>query len=282
MSNPVGIMQGRLVPSRTGKLQTFPSDCWEDEFSIAATVGLSTIEWLLDADTDTENPFWHKGGCLRIKQIIRECGVAVSSICADYIQAFPLSVLDEEKRRSRGSRLSSVVELACRLGAQCVLVPCVAKDLEPDSKGQNALIKSLELALDKASYEGIKVGLEMDWPATDQCRLVNQVGHPALGVYYDFGNATSLGYNPPEDIRTIGNLLVGVHIKDRKVGGSSVILGHGDTDFVGGISALREIGYGGPLILEAPRGLDPIATARQHLAFVRKVMKSATDLERGS
>jgi len=53
MKNPVGIMQGRLVPSRTGRLQAFPSTRWEDEFAIAATLGFGAIEWLLDAETGT-------------------------------------------------------------------------------------------------------------------------------------------------------------------------------------------------------------------------------------
>ena len=282
MNNPVGIMQGRLVPSQTGKLQAFPLGCWEDEFPIAAAVGLSTIEWLVDAETVAENPIWREEGCLRIKQIIQESKVSVSSICADYLQVFPLSVLDVEERQSRAVRLSSVIQGAYEIGAQSVLVPCGDEGVHADSSRHSALREGLKLALEKASQVGVKVGLEMDWPAMDQSRWVKQLGHPALGIYYDLGNATSLGYNPPEDIRTIGELLVGVHIKDRKVGGSSVILGEGDTNFVGAFRALKEIRYGGLLILETPRGTDPIATAEQHLAFVKRMMVDEGGSERSA
>jgi hexulose-6-phosphate isomerase len=99
-----------------------------------------------------------------------------------------------------------------------------------------------------------------------------KIGHPALGIYYDLGNATSHGYNPSKDIRKIGQFLVGVHIKDRKVGGGSFPLSEGDTDFMGGFQALIEIGYEGPFILETPRGVDPVDTARKHLDFVKRTM----------
>ena len=112
----------------------------------------------------------------------------------------------------------------------------------------------------------------MEWPAEDQYSFIKRLGRAPLGIYYDLGNATSQGYNPAEEIRVFGDLLVGLHIKDRKVGGGSVFLGEGDTDFVGSFRALKEIGYRGPMILETPRGSDPVITARKHLSFVRQAM----------
>jgi len=181
-------------------------------------------------------------------------------------------VLDKDERFQRASRLRAVIEMAQDIGAQCVLVPCCENSLEPDSQGEQALVESLEVVLERASQNGVKVGLEMDWPATDQCRLMAKIGHPALGIYYDLGNATSHGYNPSKDIRKIGQFLVGVHIKDRKVGGGSFLLSEGDTDFMGGFQALIEIGYEGPFILETPRGVDAVDTARKHLDFVKRTM----------
>jgi sugar phosphate isomerase/epimerase len=280
LNNPIGIMQGRLVPSWSGKLQAFPRDRWEEEFSLAAEIGFISIEWLLDADTGAHNPLWEKEGPTLISQVRQKNTLSVPAVCADYVQGAPLSILDRLTRQKRGSKLATVVELAGQIGAQVVLVPCLEKDLMPHSLHQDALSDALTPVLDRALQLGVKVGLEMDWSATDQCQFVKQLSHPALGVYYDLGNATAKGYNPPEDLRLIGSCLVGVHIKDRKVGGGSVILGKGDTDFLGAFHVLREIGYEGPLILETPRGSDPLATARQHLTFVENAMMDVTSPER--
>lgn len=273
-------MQGRLVPSWNGQLQAFPIDRWEEEFTIASAVGLNSIEWLLDDATCTGNPLWREEECLRIKKNIRDHGMAVSSVCADYLQAFPLTVINRDTRRSRALRLKAVVAAAHELGVQCVLVPCFGKELHPGSSEQDALMEGLLPVLERAWGMGMKVGLEMGWRASDQCRLVDQLSHPALGIYYDFGNATILGYPPGEEIRIIGDRLFGVHLKDRRRNGESVMLGTGDTDLSGGFRALQETGYRGPLILETPRGTDPTAAARQNLAYVRRVMKTYTDSQR--
>ncbi len=233
---------------------------------------MKSIEWLVDNETGPENPIWHEEGCFRIKQVIQESNVNVWSVCADYLQFFPLSVLDIEERHCRATQLSSVIRMAHQIGAKCVLVPCADEKIRADSSQQIAWTEGLTPVLDQASQAGIRVGLEMNGPARDQSRWVKEIGHPSLGIYYDLGNATHFGHYPPEDIQIIGDLLVGVHIKDRNVGGASVILGQGDTDFINSFRALEEVEYKGPLVLETPRGVNPIVTAREHLAFVRRIM----------
>jgi hexulose-6-phosphate isomerase len=95
-----------------------------------------------------------------------------------------------------------------------------------------------------------------------------------VGVYYDLGNATSRGFQLGREIRLLGGMLVGVHVKDRKIHGPSVPLGQGDTDFTAAFQALQEIDYGGPFILETPRGADPLSAARENLGFVRQALKA--------
>jgi hexulose-6-phosphate isomerase len=92
-----------------------------------------------------------------------------------------------------------------------------------------------------------------------------------LGVYYDVGNATSKGYDIASDIRFVGPLLYGVHIKDRKRGGPSVLLGQGETDFEAFFKALAEIHYTGQLVLQTAFGQDYLTIARSHLAMVRRL-----------
>ena len=46
--NKVGFMQGRLSPILDNKIQAFPFDHWEQEFSIAKELGIKCMEWTLD------------------------------------------------------------------------------------------------------------------------------------------------------------------------------------------------------------------------------------------
>lgn len=282
MHNAIGIMQGRLVPSPSGKMQAFPLGSWEEEFVLAGHLGFNAIEWLLDAETDVHNPLWETQGRERIRQIMREHRLIISSVCADYMQKAPLSILDRAMRYTRAMKLKAVMKATNQVGARCLLIPCFENNLEPDSPHAQALCEALLFVLETAQELGVVVGLEMDWPAAEQLRLISRVGHPALGIYYDLGNATSLGYSPSEDLLMIGSRLVGVHIKDQKVGGNSVFLGQGDTDFSGALKTLIKIGYEGSFILETPRGSDPINTAHRHLAFLRQVMKETSEGERSN
>ena len=51
-------MQGRLSKPRNGKIQTFPADNWQREFELAAIIGYSSIEWVIDSDGIEKNPLF--------------------------------------------------------------------------------------------------------------------------------------------------------------------------------------------------------------------------------
>ena len=114
------------------------------------------------------------------------------------------------------------------------------------------------------------LALEMEMPAEEYRAFIASANHPALGAYYDAGNNTARGYDIVAGVRALAPYLLGVHIKDRRKGGSSVLLGRGDTNFPGFFLALKDIGYQEPLILETPLGSDVLQTAQNHLAFVRR------------
>src|SRR5262249_18789721 len=90
MTNPIGIVQGRLSPPVPGRLQAFPSRTWREEFGRARTCGFSSLEWVFEADNYEQNPIWTQEGVVAIRRQIDETGVRVDSICADYFMTHPL------------------------------------------------------------------------------------------------------------------------------------------------------------------------------------------------
>ena len=59
-----------------------------------------------------------------------------------------------------------------------------------------------------------------------------------------------------------------VHAKDKDDQGANVRFGTGRVDFPGAFHALSDLGYAGPVTIEATRGDDPVATAAEHRAFL--------------
>ena len=92
-----GIMQGRLLPVFKSNYQAHPVGFWESEFKIARDLGLSNIEFILDAYLYNENPLLSDEGIQQIKKNIQSSKVAVKSICADIFMTWPLNNLKNQK-----------------------------------------------------------------------------------------------------------------------------------------------------------------------------------------
>jgi len=164
---------------------------------------------------------------------------------------------------------------AARIGAQVVLIPALETAALQDENQQFLFLKSLTEPLATAADHHVILALESDLPARTAVTLVEQAKHPALGIYYDTGNATALGYDIVNELFIVAPHLRGIHIKDRTRGGPNVPLGQGAVDFAGFFHALQQVGYDGALILETVVGDDFAASAQANLSFVRERLRQA-------
>ena len=76
----IGFMQGRLSPMTDGKIQSFPWDSWENEFSIARNIGLSLMEWTIDSRDFILNPILVEAGCKSISKLKKLNNIQVDFI----------------------------------------------------------------------------------------------------------------------------------------------------------------------------------------------------------
>ncbi|MGE0040254.1 MAG: sugar phosphate isomerase/epimerase family protein, partial [Vicinamibacterales bacterium] len=217
--SPIGIMQGRLSAPPPDRIQAFPRSSWADEFDHARALGLDTIEWLFEADRFEQNPIWTDEGLAAIEARIAETGVAVRTLCADYFMVHPFFRVTSRERDESVAVLRRLLPRAARLGIRVILMPVleIAEVRTPDEA--RALVESLRGPLDVAAGLGMSIGLETELPAAAYRALVESAGHPALGVYYDTGNAASRGYDTVADLAVLGDLVRGIHLKDRTPGG---------------------------------------------------------------
>ena len=267
--NFIGVMQGRLSPRPYPKLQAFPWATWEDEFHKAKDYGYDAIEWLFEADDYKNNPIWISDGRNRIQELINENEVYVNTLCADYFMEHPFYRVQDKEREESIEVLKELIEKAAEIGVQTILIP-VLESSELRSQNEYEELKySLKACAQIAGNKCVKLGIETELPAKEYLKLIEYIGDANIGAYYDTGNSAARGYNMRQDMEILKNVLVGVHIKDRKVGSVSVPIGTGDANFKEGIPYLIESGYLGGFVLQYFYDNNPISTAVSSLAYIK-------------
>jgi L-ribulose-5-phosphate 3-epimerase len=122
---------------------------------------------------------------------------------------------------------------------------------------------------------GVELHLETSLDPAGFAGLLARVPHRGVKVNYDSGNSASLGYRPEAEFAAYGDRVGSVHIKDRRLGGGTVPLGHGQTDFDALFAALAARRYSGDFILQVARGADgdELAWTRGNVETARRLMR---------
>jgi L-ribulose-5-phosphate 3-epimerase len=267
----IGIMQGRLVPPTDRRIQCFPRDRWRDEFALAQAAGLTAIEWIDDVHGEDVNPIATDAGLAEMRSLAEATGVAVRSVCADYFMDRPFLRSDPAAVAERVGRLVWLLGRAAALGVGRVVLPFVdASRIENDDE-MNDVVRALEHVLPAARDASVELHLETSLSPSRFASLLARLPRDQVYVNYDSGNSSSLGYSPREEFAAYGDRVGSVHIKDRLLGGSTVPLGEGDTDFASLFDCLDRADYAGDFVLQVARGVpgDEVSWARQNIAFVQ-------------
>lgn len=266
----IGIMQGRLLPPDGGQFQSFPQREWRREFALASAAGFDAIEWIYDQGGEAVNPLGTLDGIREMARLAEQCGVRVSSVCADYFMDRPFVRVDDEARERAVETLRWLLR-QCRLaGIERVVLPFVDQSrLEADDEVAVAA-DVLNATLPDAERNGVELHLEMSLGPRALATLLDRLPHRHLRVTYDSGNSASLGHDVREEFAAYGDRIGSVHVKDRRRGGGTVPLGQGDVDFPALFDLLQGVAYQGDLVLQVARG-EPhfeLDWAKSNLSFV--------------
>ncbi|MCC7010784.1 MAG: sugar phosphate isomerase/epimerase [Acidobacteria bacterium] len=167
-------------------------------------------------------------------------------------------------------RLSErALDIAERMGARVIRVFSYWRTVEPEETMDRVGEALAELA-ERAARRGLIIGLENEaacnvGTGAETARVLDVVGHPALGVVWDPANATLLGETPyPDGYGALpAGRIVHVHAKDCRVPVQAFTpewgpIGEMGVDWRGQIAALVRDGYAGWISLEThwrgPRG----------------------------
>jgi L-ribulose-5-phosphate 3-epimerase len=276
--NAIGITQSRLSRPNDGRIQSFPVETWENEFTIARKVGIDYIEWVYQAETESLNPLSSDDGLRKISEVAASSGVGVSSVTVDYYMTHRLVASDGTLAQPTIEHFILLLRRAKRLGVRYVMPAFVdGGQLRSDAEidGFRLLLLNLRGVLDELGDVGIF--METDLAPSTWADILQQVSHEQVRVCYDTGDRASQGHDAVEDFEYLGKWLGAVHIKDRILGGGSVPLGTGATNFATCFRLIHDADYRGVIILQTAReeSGSEVELAVRNIEFVRKHLATA-------
>jgi len=269
-----GIMQGRLLPRPYPKLKAFPYTMWREEFTLTKNLGVFNIEWVFEADRYRENPIWTSEGREEICYLVKETGVSVPSLCADFFLKHPLH------RDNDGKSLEvfkDLIQKVSEVGISLILLPVLEEaELKNDTEREQ-LICAVNDCVELLNEHRVRIGIETVLPAAEYLSLIREFKNDVVGAYYDTGNSACSGYDMKKDLEILYPVLFGIHIKDRPLNGPSVYIGSGDANFKEGIPFLKSQSFQGQIVFETFYEKDPVGTMHRNL----EVIKGFINVKRG-
>ncbi len=165
------------------------------------------------------------------------------------------------------------VRAAEMLGARVILAAFFRKDA-PDMTNESSyspIVSMLQKVAKPAADAGVVIGLENSLSPADNRKLVDLVGHPAVGVYYDLHNMDFYGHGKEAipGIKLLGkDRICMVHVKNGKM----LIEEPGPIDWPAAFRSFREIGYAGWYVYETSHDSieDCIQNTKKNNEFLRR------------
>ncbi len=264
-SNPkIGFMQGRLSPKPVDRIQAFPKDSWKQEFEHAQKIGFDCIELIYDDLYFDLNPLCSKKGHQELVELSNKYKVILHSICADYFMVHPL--IEAEVKANE------LIKISHDIGCQIVEFPFVDTSSLIHHKNINELTHVLQRISRLAKNFNIKVALETDLPPKEFKEFLNQFDDN-VGANLDLGNSAAQGYNVEEECAEFGSRILNIHIKDRKLKGTTVPLLEGNVDFEKAFYSLGKLKYNGDFILQTAPDPNYLAVAEKYKNIVNEYIK---------
>lgn len=270
----LGVMQGRLLPKYQGRYQAHPLGYWQDEFPLAAELGLENIEFILDFNDVYQNPLLGSKGLDEITSLSEKTGVNVTTVCADYFMEAPLHSVSKEMVKESKKVLQTLIQNSAQLDITDIVIPCVDQSSLTDSASEERFVENIQSSIELAEQFNINLSLETDLAPVRFVKFLDQLNSEKITINYDTGNSASLGYDPEEELLTYGNRISDIHIKDRRYQGESVNLGTGDTKFKPFFRALSKINYQGPFIMQAYRDDEGIDIFKKQLDWIKLIIEA--------
>jgi L-ribulose-5-phosphate 3-epimerase len=229
---------------------------YADRFKLARAVGFEVVQAPTEPDERKAE---------EIKRAADGANIRIDSVMNMDHWRFPLSSSDSAVLEKSLAGMRTSLHNAKLWGSDAVLlVPAV---VNPQTSYREAWTRSqqqIRKLIPLAEELKIVIAIEEVWnkfllSPLEMASYIDEFHSPWIKAWFDVGNVLLYGY-PQDWIRTLGNRIVKVHLKDfkrREDGYAWVNLGDGDVDWTAVRRAFTEIGYTGSAVTELEKGDEP-------------------------
>lgn len=238
----------------------------------AHEAGFDGLELDVAGPDPGDDPLWTPVGRDRIRRRARDLGVDLPSICLGFLNDGGLTADDPDVRADARAAIRRGIDAAAAIGADVVLVPFFADAAIETTSHRERVVAGIDRVAASARAADVTLALETTLSGADDRDLLERIDSPAVGAYYDVGNAITYGHDPVEDVLALGEHVVRVHFKDREAGEGHRI-GEGAVDFEACVDALEDVGYDDWIVLETASPDDPLADAATNLERARRLLE---------
>jgi sugar phosphate isomerase/epimerase len=241
-------------------------------FNKAKELGFQGIE-LGIGHTFREDQLWTGDGNMRqaIKEEARLTGTDLASICLHLLnhEGYSLASTRRGHRKLGHEIIQNCIEACSNIGGSVILMPFFGTAVLKSEKQIKFLISEMRKLSYIAEDNDVHLSLETSLEAPDMLRIIDSVDSDYVQVYFDTGNTAGGGYDIVQEIETLSDYIVQVHVKDYPGG----TLGTGNINFHEVIGVLRRIGFDGYLVLETPALHNSEESALRNLTFIKHIVE---------
>jgi sugar phosphate isomerase/epimerase len=176
------------------------------------------------------------------------------------------------------------LDLCEAVGAQVMVSFTPIVPVERRGQWDAQLLEEFRVMGDAAQARGVTIAIENEPVCVGSsaplvAKLVHEIAHPAVKMNWDPGNdASSAQATGPESWPVVQPVLKHVHVKDYFSGKHMVAdLGEGASDWKWILATLKEVGYGGFLILEPHNRPQVVSTMRSVMILRQRLAEAGVE-----
>ena len=236
------------------------------------------MEWTLDQDRLYENPLMTAAGQQEILDLCLGYGITIPSLTGDCFMQAPFWKVRAQAQAALKADFLAIAIACANVGIEMIVVPLVDSGRLDTMEQENVLVEFLLAQSDFLSKLKVKVLFESDFSPTELSRFIDRLPTALFGINYDIGNSAALGMDPVDEFGCYGPRIINVHVKDRILGGTTVILGNGNADFSTVFSLLHKQNFNGNYIMQTARADDGdhSATLKRYMQMIARWVEVAS------
>jgi sugar phosphate isomerase/epimerase len=233
---------------KLGLTQYAASADGRDFVDAAATFGVAGVEPFI-ANDQSEFFAWDDRDIARFASDARQRNIEVPSVALGLFNNDP-SLIDKKGRDRAVEVIQRAMKFTAAVGAEVMLL-CGYLASNPDTAAKRENLASVVNAVQPLAVRlGIVIALELPLPARLLADLVDGLKFENIGVYYDFGNAVALGFDPVNEVKILGNRIRALHVKDSADKLGALHFGEGRLKLGPAMKAIQSVGYDGWVMVE--------------------------------